>query len=125
MMKPILFQTMDWDSLPPTEKKGEEGLAKYRTMQFEQFRVRIVEYSAGYKADHWCKIGHIVHCLEGEMTSELMDGRQFTLKPGMSYIVSDEASMHRSTSEHGVKLMIIDGQFLSKQKESLTNPWRM
>jgi quercetin dioxygenase-like cupin family protein len=116
---------MDWNALPSIERKGEEGLAKYRTMQFEQFRVRIVEYSAGYKADHWCKAGHIVHCLEGEMTSELMDGRRFTLKPGMSYVVSDEASMHRSTSEHGVKLMIIDGQFLANQKESIANPWRM
>ncbi len=124
-MKPILFQTTDWEGLPAVEKKGEFGLARYKTMQFEQFRVRIVEYSAGYKADHWCKAGHIVYCLEGEMTSELSDGRKFTLKPGMSYVVSDDASFHRSTSEKGVKLMIIDGRFLSHNKEIAVNPWKM
>jgi mannose-6-phosphate isomerase class I len=124
-MKPISFQTMDWNAFPAVEKKGEQGLATYRTMQFEQFRVRIVEYSAGYSADHWCKVGHIVHCLEGEMTSELADGRSFKLKPGMSYVVSDEASMHRSVSQHGAKLMIIDGRFLSSEKKTIANPWRM
>ena len=125
-MSPILFQTTDWDEVPRTETHGKTGIAYARTIQFEGFRVRLVEYSAGYKADHWCKAGHIVFCIEGEMTSELADGRIFKLSKGMSYTVSDDVSLHRSTSAHGVKLIIIDGKFLKKEKR-LThfNPWRM
>ena len=124
-MNPILFQTTDWDTIPAVEKNGECGVARYRTMQFEDFRVRLVEYSPGYCADHWCKAGHIVYCLEGEMTSELMDGRKFTLKAGMSYVVSDDVTLHRSSTATGVKLMIVDGNFLSNTKPKTVNPWKM
>jgi len=75
-------------------------------------RIRMVEYSPGYLADHWCKKGHIVHCLEGEFISELETGEEFKLTKGMTYIVSDELSSHRSISKTGVKLLIIDGDFL-------------
>jgi quercetin dioxygenase-like cupin family protein len=108
----IPFQTIDWSIIPKIEFKGETGVAVWQTLQFEGLRVRIVEYSKGYRADHWCKKGHIVHCLEGEFVSELENGKTFILKKGMSYIVSDEVSSHRSVSKEGVKLMIIDGEFL-------------
>ncbi len=72
----------------------------------------MVTYSPGYLADHWCKKGHIVHCLEGGFISELENGEVFSLTAGMSYIVSDNASSHRSVSEKGVKLLIMDGEFL-------------
>jgi hypothetical protein len=75
-------------------------------------RVRIVEYSAGYLADHWCTKGHIVHCLSGEFVSELQTGDSFILSTGMTYIVSDDLSTHRSHTATGVKLLIIDGEFL-------------
>jgi hypothetical protein len=75
-------------------------------------RVRLVEYSAGYLADHWCQKGHIVHCLDGEFVSELQNGEAFSLTKGMTYIVSDNMSSHRSFSKSGVKLLIIDGAFL-------------
>jgi len=75
-------------------------------------RVRIVEYSKGYLADHWCRKGHILHCLDGEFISELQSGEMFTMKKGMTYVVSDELSSHRSSTVNGVKLMIIDGDFL-------------
>ena len=84
-----------------------------KTMQFEGLRLRIVEYSKGYLADHWCKLGHIVHCLEGEFISELENGERFILTKGMTYIVSNDLSSHRSYSENGVKLLIIDGDFLN------------
>jgi hypothetical protein len=108
----IPFQTIDWSLIPKTEYKGETGVASWQTLQFEGLRVRIVEYSKGYSADHWCKKGHIVHCLEGEFVSELENGETFILKQGMSYVVSDEASSHRSVTIEGVKLLIIDGDFL-------------
>ena len=123
-MKPILFHTTNWNDLSVDERKGETGVSRTQTLQADGFRVRLVEYSSGYKADHWCKKGHLVFCLEGEMTSELSDGRMFSLKAGMSYAVSDNVSCHRSHSSSGVKLMIIDGDFLhSHRKES--NPWRI
>lgn len=110
----ILFQSIDWTAIPKTEYKGETGVAFWQTLQFPGLRVRIVEYSAGYMADHWCRKGHIVHCLEGEFTSELEDGEKFLLKKGMTYVVSDELSSHRSVSENGVKVLIIDGDFLKR-----------
>jgi len=94
------------------EYKGEKGVAIWQTVQFPGLKVRMVEYSKEYQADHWCQKGHIVHCLEGEMVSELQSGEQFILKKGMTYVVSDDLSSHRSTSENGVKVMIIDGDFL-------------
>lgn len=110
--KNIPFQTIDWNNIPKTEHKGETGFAYWQTVQFEGLRIRIVEYSKNYFADHWCKKGHIVYCLEGEVINELKDGTKSILTSGMSYVVSDELSSHRSITEHGVKLMIIDGDFL-------------
>ncbi len=111
-MSQIPFQTINWDNLPATLHPGETGISHWKTMQYEGLRVRIVEYSAGYMADHWCEKGHIVHCLQGEFVSELQNGNEFRLKEGMSYIVSDDLSSHRSKTENGVKLLIIDGDFL-------------
>ena len=108
----IPFQTIDWNSINPTEQRGEMGISFSKTIQFDGLRLRIVEYSMGYLADHWCKLGHIVHCLEGEFISELENGEKFILTKGMTYIVSNDLSSHRSYSENGVKLLIIDGDFL-------------
>lgn len=108
----IPFQTIDWDAVPETEHFGDSGTSFWKTLQFGGLRVRVVTYSKGYLANHWCAKGHIVYCLEGEFVSELDSGEKFTLAQGMSYIVSDEASLHRSFSESGVKLLIIDGDFL-------------
>jgi len=110
--KEIPFQVIDWDDTPKTEHKGTHGQAFWQTRQFPGVRIRIVEYSAGYLADHWCTKGHIVHCLKGDFRSELQDGRSFHLQKGMTYVVSDDLSSHRSTTDHGVTLLIIDGDFL-------------
>ncbi|AWI26187.1 DHCW motif cupin fold protein [Flavobacterium pallidum] len=111
-MNNIFFNSIDWPSVEKTEHKGITGIAYWQTLQFDKIRMRMVEYSANYLADHWCQKGHIVHCLEGSFISELKNGEKFTLAKGMSYIVSDDLSSHRSMSENGVKLLIIDGDFL-------------
>jgi hypothetical protein len=108
----IPFQTFDWRAIPKIEHKGESGSAFWQTIQFPGLRIRIVEYSKGYIADHWCQKGHIVHCLEGEFESELQNGEKFKLKKDMTYVVSDDLSSHRSRTENGVRVMIIDGDFL-------------
>ena len=109
----IEFQIANWDLIETTEHEGEEGMAFWKTIQFDGLRVRIVEYSKGYLADHWCKKGHIVHCIDGAFVTELEGGNKFSLSKGMTYLVSDELSSHRSISENGVKLLIIDGDFLA------------
>ncbi len=104
----IPFGITDWAQVEQTEHKGDAGLAFWRTRQFGKIRVRMVEYTAGYVADHWCSKGHILLCLEGELQTELADGRTFKLTPGMSYQVADSAEPHRSTTEIGAKLFIVD-----------------
>jgi hypothetical protein len=111
--KEIPFQVIDWENTVKTEHTGTKGQAFWQTQQFPGVRIRIVEYSAGYLADHWCTKGHIVHCLKGDFRSELQDGRTFHLQKGMTYVVSDDLSSHRSTTDHGVTLLIIDGDFLN------------
>jgi hypothetical protein len=107
-MKNILFGTTNWSEIAPTEHKGETGMAIWRTQQFDNIRVRMVEYSAGYLADHWCEKGHILLCIEGELHTELADGREFILTPGTSYQVADYAEPHRSYTKVGAKLFIVD-----------------
>jgi len=107
-MNEIPFGTTDWSEVEQTEHGGERGVAYWRTRQFGNIRVRLVEYSPGYLADHWCSKGHILLCLDGELRTELEDGRVFILKPGMSYQVADNAEAHRSSTSVGAKLFIVD-----------------
>jgi len=107
-MKNIPFGTTNWSQIVHTEHKGETGVATWRTQQFDTLRVRMVEYSPGYLADHWCEKGHILLCLEGELHTELADGRKFVLTPGVSYQVADGAEAHRSSTQTGAKLFIVD-----------------
>ena len=114
-MSNIFFQTIDWANITPTEHAGETGMAYWRTSLHNGLRIRIVAYTPGYVADHWCQKGHIVHCLEGSIVSELATGEKHLLSAGMTYVVSDELSSHRSVSEHGAKLLIVDGDFLRSE----------
>src|ERR1700751_878923 len=113
----IPFQITDWKTIPAEEHKGESGIAYWKTQQFGGLRIRMIEYSANYKADHWCQKGHIIFCIEGEMDTELADGSIHKLSKGMTYQVSDELSSHRTSSVNGVKLFVVDGDFLKLQKE--------
>ena len=104
----IPFGATDWSRIETSEHRGETGIAYWRTQQYNNVRVRMVEYSPGYRADHWCRKGHILLCLEGELHTELKDGRRVTLHPGMSYQVADNAQPHRSNTDVGARLFIVD-----------------
>ncbi|MGO4175198.1 DHCW motif cupin fold protein [Bosea sp. TAF32] len=108
----IPFVTTDWSTIPPEHHAGDSGEAIWRVQYFgpeeNRIRVRMVEYSPGYVADHWCSKGHIILCLEGEMETTLADGRVMPLKAGMSYQVADGAEAHRSATTTGAKLFIVD-----------------
>ena len=107
-MSGIPFGTTDWSKVERTEHKGVSSIAYWRTQQLGSIRVRMVEYTPGYFADHWCSKGHILLCVDGELHTELADGRKFTLTAGMSYQVADNTEPHRSFTEVGAKLFIVD-----------------
>jgi len=107
-MSDIPFGTTDWDGVETTLHPGETGSARWRTREFGGIRVRVVEYSPGYLADHWCSKGHILYVLEGVLETELEDGRKVTLTPGTSYQVADGAEAHRSSTSTGARLFIVD-----------------
>jgi hypothetical protein len=102
------FQTVDWSALARTTHPGNPGTAIWRTVDAGNARVRMVEYSPGYIADHWCERGHVVLVLDGELVTELRDGRSFTLGPGQSYVVGDGDGAHRSSAPRGARLFIVD-----------------
>lgn len=107
-MSDIPFGMTDWSDIEPILHPGETGHAIWRTRSFGDIRVRMVEYTPGYFADHWCSKGHILLVLEGELLTELDDGRVFALKAGQSYQVADGAEPHRSKTIRGAKLFIVD-----------------
>ena len=108
-MSGIPLSITDWSKVEPTEHRGESGSAFWRTQQFGDIRVRMVEYTPGYLADHWCDRGHVLYVVEGELDTELRDGRKFKLLPGMSYQVSDLGdAAHRSSTRTGAKIFIVD-----------------
>ncbi len=102
------FQTVDWTNIPKEEHKGETGFAIWQVLQMGEIRIRKLLYSPNYKADHWCKKGHIIHCVEGEMTTELEDGRHLKLTAGMTYMVGDNNEAHKSSTQNGCELFVVD-----------------
>ncbi len=104
----VPFMTTDWAQVPETKHPGETGSASWKTIESGNIRVRMVEYTPGYLADHWCSRGHVLFVLEGELVTELKDGRQYILRSGMSYQVATDAEPHRSSTSQGVKLFIVD-----------------
>jgi quercetin dioxygenase-like cupin family protein len=104
----VPFTATNWSEIPSTEHPGETGKALWRTLEMGNVRVRMVEYAPGYSADHWCTRGHVLLVLEGELSTELKDGRKFVLRPGMTYQVASDAEPHRSSTRTGAKLFIVD-----------------
>jgi hypothetical protein len=104
----VPFMTTDWSKIPRTEYPGETGVAFWRTLEVGNVRVRMVEYTADYVADHWCSRGHVLLVMEGELVTELKDGRKFKVGPGMSYQVASNAEPHRSSTIDGARLFIVD-----------------
>ena len=107
-IKPFPFQTLSWAGVKAEEHKGITGTAYWKILQMHDIRIRMVEYSANYLADHWCQKGHIIYCIAGQMITELEDGREFTLSQGMTYHVGDNNNAHRSRSANGCTLFIVD-----------------
>jgi len=104
----VPFGVVDWSRVEPVTHPGDTGHAEWRTRHIGDLRVRMVRYSENYRADHWCSKGHIIFCLDGEMTTDLKDGRSFRIAAGQSYQVADDDGAHRSHTERGARLFIVD-----------------
>jgi hypothetical protein len=104
----VPFGVTDWHAVPRTEHPGQTGVAWWRTREIGNVRVRMVDYSPGYVADHWCSRGHVLLVIEGELVTELQDGSVHVLLPGQSYQVADDAMPHRSRTAGGARLFIVD-----------------
>jgi hypothetical protein len=104
----IPFLISDWSDVEETVHEGTAGEAIWKTTYINDVRVRLVKYSAGYIANHWCYKGHIIYCVEGEMETELQDGRKFKLRKGMMYTVGDNTDAHKSSAMEGCTLFIVD-----------------
>ncbi|MBX2933749.1 MAG: DHCW motif cupin fold protein [Ferruginibacter sp.] len=107
-IKQFPFQTVNWEDIEAEEHQGTSGKASWKIFNMGNIRVRMVEYTAGYIANHWCNKGHIIYCIKGEMTTKLQDGREFILRQGMTYHVGDNSDAHCSTSKNGCVLFIVD-----------------
>lgn len=107
-IKSFPFQTVNWTGIKAEEHTGSTGTAFWKIFNMGDIRIRMVEYSANYLADHWCNKGHIIYCIAGEMRTKLQDGREFTLAAGMSYHVGDNSNAHLSQSKNGCRLFIVD-----------------
>jgi quercetin dioxygenase-like cupin family protein len=122
----IPFHTTHWESVPASKHGGIHGTAMWRSIDLGKIRIRLVEYSPDYVANHWCARGHILYCLCGEMNTTLDSGEVYSLNQGMSYQVSSNASNHRTESKTGALLFVVDGEFLDVQHKPIErNPWRM
>ena len=108
ILRDIPFQSIDWSRVDPTTHPGAPGTATWRTLEAGNVRARLVEYSPGYVADHWCERGHVIFVLEGELVTELRDGRTVVLGPGQSYVVADGDGAHRSRSPGGARIFVVD-----------------
>lgn len=102
------FQTIDWAIIPTEEHPGDTGMAYWQVVMMNDVRIRKVHYSAGYTADHWCRKGHVLFCVNGEMETTLEDGRVFSLTKDTMYIVGDDCEAHRSSTATGCELFIVD-----------------
>jgi len=108
LIEDVPFMTTDWSKVQPTKHSGISGVAFWRTVEQGNIRVRMVEYSPGYEADHWCRRGHVLLVLEGELITDLENGTQVILTPGTSYQVAENEAAHKSHTSTGAKLFIVD-----------------
>src|SRR5215471_12487949 len=108
LFRDVPFRDIDWSTVTLTEHAGAEGKALWRTVSLGNLRVGLVEYSPGYVADHWCSVGHVLHVLDGTLSTELQDGRRVDLRAGQTYVVDDTRSPHRSSTVTGARLLIVD-----------------
>jgi hypothetical protein len=105
----VPFTVTDWSSIPSTSHAGETGMSSWRTVEAGNVRARIVEYSPGYRADHWCARGHVLWVIDGELSVELKDGQRHELKKGMSFQAEDdEQNPHLAFTRTGATVFLVD-----------------
>ncbi len=108
-IKNVPFTITDWKNIETIEHKGESGTSFWLVFEKGNIRVRMVEYSPGFKSDHYCSRGHILLVLEGELYIKLKDGQTFLFVQGMSFQAEDdETNPHLAYTKNGAKVFIVD-----------------
>jgi hypothetical protein len=104
----VPFQAIAWDALAATSHPGEAGTATMREVEVGPLRLRCIDYSAGYRSDHYCELGHVAFVVEGEIEI-LMHGRAPSrLVAGASFAVGSHMEPHSVVSPRGAKLFVVD-----------------
>jgi quercetin dioxygenase-like cupin family protein len=105
----VPFAVTDWNRVSAIEHKGRAGTSFWRSFEEGCLRVRVVDYSPGFEADHWCPRGHILYVLEGELRIALKSGAVHKLGRGMSFAAgNDESDPHLASSPSGARVFIVD-----------------
>ncbi|MCE5272352.1 hypothetical protein LLH00_13825 [bacterium] len=72
------FEAVQW-------REGIPGV-RFKILQHAGWRVRLVEFAAGFREPDWCLRGHSGYVLSGNAVLE-MDGGQLGLAPGQAFIL--------------------------------------
>ena len=105
----VSYSLIDWQNVESTEVKGITGHAFWKTKKFNDLRIRIIEKSPGYRADHYCKKGHVIYVIDGEMVIDFENGEKFSVSAGQTVFLGDDPEFGHSTfTENGIKYFIID-----------------
>jgi quercetin dioxygenase-like cupin family protein len=69
----------------------------------------MIEYSSGFRSDHYCERGHVLLVLQGELCIRLKNGSEHRLVTGMSIQVADDTiNPHLASTETGAKVFVVD-----------------
>ena len=102
-------EVMDWSNAPMSEHSGTTGQATQKTLRAGKVQMRMISYGPDYMAEAWCRKGHILFVVEGELTIEHENGRRCEVGAGMSYHVGDDyGSPHRVSSISGATIFVVD-----------------
>ena len=104
----VPFTTISWENQRAITVPGETGFAIVKAVQAGEICLRLVEFTPGYRADHWCSKGHVVFVLSGSLSTVLRDGRAFEAVAGSSFHVGDEEDHHLVETSNGATVFIVD-----------------
>jgi hypothetical protein len=104
-----LFYSIDWDMFKTKKYKGESGSSYWRTVEMDGFRLRMVDYSPGFRSDHFCCKGHIILVEEGMLSLKMNSGGIVNIEKGMSLLIGDSIrDSHQAFTNEGARVFIVD-----------------
>lgn len=87
----IDFAALDW------MEWADVGTGRAKTALVPGTRIRLVQFSPGFRQTTWCDRDHVGYVLEGEMLTEFEDGRTIAFRKGDGIVIL-AGRKHRSTN---------------------------